>query len=698
MDFFGFGKKKEKNERRSPESRRAEDSFLPPELAQLDAMAAAEHEDLARMMAAAHGMGDIENVQLTESDLHDSDLLAELAAAEAALGLAPEPQARHALPRPAQPQPTAAYAAPMASKTPSRNSNRGRKPRPKRPRRRRRRGPTGGGGAAAEEGGDGGQRARDKQTAMSLLRQAKQLEGGGAAAPPAAAAAAAARPTAAQPAAPAPRQAAPPAAAPARSAAAAAPQPLSPAASGAPQQRRASGAAPGPPAAAQTPPRTPEAAGPSLRPPAGSSSSSSPSPSRGRSREELLEAMEAQLQRQIDAAHEAAKECLRRGDREAAAEVVREKNRHAQGLLAVSEARRSPGAGIPPHHYALRTRREEVYHRDLSEADLEIALVSVEGIPLKGKEPCQLRLSYPYPSSDAATEWTGPPFNVPPTGSAQPGVLHKIRIERKRSALARFLEKKRVDFEIQQAPAKILGIFGSSTPLVLGVGELPLKALLTRSDFNERVPLKDEGGRRANGAFAEFRARVRDPIAGGKDQREVTEEVLIVGPRRPPPSRRRGRRAGRGGWPSAGAAGSPAASRPSTGASRPSTGAGGRPSAAAADDDDLEDPESLTLATTNGLLEWELEQARAKEAACGGLVPDELTARIMETEMRMQVLVTEVQSGKLTPEGYEVRVRGALAAFKSLAAKWSAAGDKAKAMAALRRAKVVEKELAETQG
>eukprot|EP00741_Cyanophora_paradoxa_P014008 tig00020723_g13522.t1 len=635
MDFFGFGKKKEKNERRSPESRRAEDSFLPPELAQLDAMAAAEHEDLARMMAAAHGMGDIENVQLTESDLHDSDLLAELAAAEAALGLAPEPQARHALPRPAQPQPTAAYAAPMASTNPF------------------------------------AQQQQRPQTAPTAMPPAPQ-----------------ARPAA--PAAPAAPQA-PPAAAAAGTHGRRSlrrPRPGKPRRRQRPQRaarlRRGAGAAGG----GADAPRTPEAAGPSLRPPAGSSSSSSPSPSRGRSREELLEAMEAQLQRQIDAAHEAAKECLRRGDREAAAEVVREKNRHAQGLLAVSEARRSPGAGIPPHHYALRTRREEVYHRDLSEADLEIALVSVEGIPLKGKEPCQLRLSYPYPSSDAATEWTGPPFNVPPTGSAQPGVLHKIRIERKRSALARFLEKKRVDFEIQQAPAKILGIFGSSTPLVLGVGELPLKALLTRSDFNERVPLKDEGGRRANGAFAEFRARVRDPIAGGKDQREVTEEVLIVGSSFPTLAA-----AAEGivasAQATAAAAAAPRHPQPPSPAALSPAGRRGRPRRGPREPDAGDDERAAGVGAGAGAGEG---------GGLRGLVPDELTARIMETEMRMQVLVTEVQSGKLTPEGYEVRVRGALAAFKSLAAKWSAAGDKAKAMAALRRAKVVEKELAETQG
>jgi hypothetical protein len=72
-----------------------------------------------------------------------------------------------------------------------------------------------------------------------------------------------------------------------------------------------------------------------------------------------------------------------------------------------------------------------------------------------------------------------------------------------------------------------------------------------------------------------------------------------------------------------------------------------------------------------------------------------VTLRLQQVEAKMQILIVQVQTGRLTMEGYTEQVQKKIQEERDAAKQLVAAGCKQSAMNALRRAKIMQAELEE---
>eukprot|EP01135_Chromosphaera_perkinsii_P003775 Nk52_evm21s255 gene=Nk52_evmTU21s255 len=115
--------------------------------------------------------------------------------------------------------------------------------------------------------------------------------------------------------------------------------------------------------------------------------------------------------------------------------------------------------------------------------------------------------------------------------------------------------------------------------------------------------------------------------------------------------------------------------------------------------DDLEEP-SIDDVVSNMVLEWEQEQVdkliiQYKTQKKG--VPEDVTDRKNQIDIKMTILIASVQSGTLTMEGYLDMLRKRIPMDKKMALEYKSAGKTEWAKIALKRAKIMEDELHEAE-
>jgi hypothetical protein len=99
---------------------------------------------------------------------------------------------------------------------------------------------------------------------------------------------------------------------------------------------------------------------------------------------------------------------------------------------------------------------------------------------------------------------------------------------------------------------------------------------------------------------------------------------------------------------------------------------------------------------SNDVLEWELENINKKIASMNGTAPEDLTERKQAVEFKLSFLQVQVQTGQLSEEAYFQQLKAKILFEKNLATKLVKQGQRLPAALALKRAKIMEKELQET--
>jgi hypothetical protein len=109
------------------------------------------------------------------------------------------------------------------------------------------------------------------------------------------------------------------------------------------------------------------------------------------------------------------------------------------------------------------------------------------------------------------------------------------------------------------------------------------------------------------------------------------------------------------------------------------------------------DPNSVDWLVSNGVLEW--EQQRVNQQILGFKkakkeVPFDIDLRATQIQMKMDLLVIQIQQGRLTMESYGDLLKGKIPEERQLALYLKQSGDMEGAKLALQRAKLMEQELA----
>ena len=96
---------------------------------------------------------------------------------------------------------------------------------------------------------------------------------------------------------------------------------------------------------------------------------------------------------------------------------------------------------------------------------------------------------------------------------------------------------------------------------------------------------------------------------------------------------------------------------------------------------------------SNDVLEFERDLLAAKISALKGQAPDELVDRKQAIELKLQILSVQASTGQLDQEKYIQDMRDKIVVEKKLAGRLSKEGNKEAALMAMKRVKIMEKEI-----
>jgi hypothetical protein len=111
----------------------------------------------------------------------------------------------------------------------------------------------------------------------------------------------------------------------------------------------------------------------------------------------------------------------------------------------------------------------------------------------------------------------------------------------------------------------------------------------------------------------------------------------------------------------------------------------------------LDEANDVNRLFSNDVLEWEklrVTKLIAAAKAAKKPIPEDLPDRLQVVDMKMSMLVVQVQTGKLSPEKYTEVLKKSLESEKGLAKRLVGAGLREEAKLALARAKIIEAEIA----
>ncbi|KAH6568997.1 hypothetical protein BASA50_000445 [Batrachochytrium salamandrivorans] len=307
----------------------------------------------------------------------------------------------------------------------------------------------------------------------------------------------------------------------------------------------------------------------------------------------------------------------------------------------------------------------------------------------------------------------------------------------------RFLERRKAIFEVCHYKPGLFS-YVMARKMVLGKASVKLDALLTKCEIHEVINLVDPSNpRRETGSKLEVRIKMRQPLLK-PDVVTKTERWLIVDFGKPlaggspqnagssspdtiPASESTGSHGAIGVQPpthpatlvqpnipsrtnspalppkaiSVAPSKSPSTLKPIVNAASPSINSPPRPKEGGIDIDSLElDFLNPDLIASNQVLEHEHGQILSKIATLKvtkAVIPEDLQDKKTAYEIRMNLLVTLIQLGKLTMEDYLAQVKACIATSRTTAIEFKRAGKMDLAKQALTRIKLMTAEVEEVE-
>ncbi|KAL2914184.1 hypothetical protein HK105_206275 [Polyrhizophydium stewartii] len=370
-------------------------------------------------------------------------------------------------------------------------------------------------------------------------------------------------------------------------------------------------------------------------------------------------------------------------------------------------------------------------NQDVGLEEMEIAIVRAMDLSHREVQPSEIEscvafdAGWPQVGEATGPEGKGETPMVRRTPSPEYGFTKRVRIERNR-AFQRFLERRKAVFEIYHSKPGLLS-YVVTRRLLLGKATIKLEPLLTKCEIHEIVDIVDPNNpRKPTGSKLEIKIRLRQPLLkqdmvtrterwltidfdtpGASPSVEPSAALAPVSPRSEvaeptSPTTTPARRSATA--PPASASPAPA-QKPKLQQARPQPPQ--QPAPNPAPDTSAVDIEALELdflnpdrIASNQVLESEHSQILGQIAqlqAAKKPVPDDLSDRRTAYEIRMNMLVTLVQLGKLSMEDYIGQVKASIAETKKAALDFKRAGRIDLAKQALMRMKLMTAEVEEVE-
>ncbi|KAN0041085.1 hypothetical protein ACTFIV_003621 [Dictyostelium citrinum] len=394
--------------------------------------------------------------------------------------------------------------------------------------------------------------------------------------------------------------------------------------------------------------------------------------------------------------------------------------------------------GLPPpsFHFEEKVNSTEISFPDIKDNELVIKLSNGQELQKALSTDFTIYGELPYPSPEQPTKFQTSTISLSESSSFS--YVTKVQIERKKT-LQRCLEKKKMSL-----------VFYSSRMFfmksVVGKCEIKLSDLLNKCEINEKVPILKEGSKKETGSFLNVNIKMRTPLLG-KELKVVKEKVLVLDtpititekPLSSSSSSSSSLSLSSTTTTTAAATTTTTTTTTTTSKSTPTpaptvetsatttttsktTETVSKPTpteiptkpttekttttttttkAAAATkteestaDDDLEDMvEDLDRVVSNNVFEW-MQETINQQIATQGAKP-ELLDRKQAIDIKLMLLETNVSTGMLSLEDYLKQLEVAIAEDKKLALQLSTKGRKDLALKIMQRMKIMQKELDE---
>ncbi|KAF9141094.1 hypothetical protein BGX30_005474 [Mortierella sp. GBA39] len=471
--------------------------------------------------------------------------------------------------------------------------------------------------------------------------------------------------------------------------------------------------------------------------------------------DDTYDMLESQLESQIKMCDSTLKYYFQAGDKNTALEFHK-LNRNFKADLVSLQSHRSHGKKAPAFHFQdVRYEQEHGFYQEIGVNDLSLSIMRAWDLSHKDIQPADIDayvmwdLGWPTESMAGAGSGKGTTPSIKKTAKPEFNYSKTLGIERTR-AFNRFVERRKATFEVWHYRGLLWKDY------LIGRGQIALQPLLEHSEIHEIIPLLDPTNRRNTGGKIEVKIRLQRPLL--KPEIVVKEEKWLVidefnsgGLGFPstaavtPTSRSSGSPAiGRTGAPAgkatkavltapvaatptpaapAIAAASTASVKQSPKPSSASTAAAGQRSApasrgaapaaknlSAATDAEGEESESdkalnelnsIELLVSNMVLESEIQIAQSMihdaRAVGNAEAAEEYQDRLMQLEIKMKLLVLQVQTGQLTMDVYCQSVYGRIGKDKKLAVELRRLGMVPEAKRALGRSKIMTQEMKEVE-
>jgi len=203
-------------------------------------------------------------------------------------------------------------------------------------------------------------------------------------------------------------------------------------------------------------------------------------------------------------------------DKQAALELFKE-SKIVRGILDQIEINKEKGMNPPPFHFEDKVTSTEVTNGDLKDTEFEVQVSGTNGESLKafGNVDVYVVIEYPYPSPEQPSKFQTGTISA---SSQTFKVGNKFTVERKKT-LQRCLEKKKLTLTFYSSR-----FFMKS---VVGKCEIKLMDLLTKCSIIEKIPILKEGTKKETGSFVDISIRMKTPLLQ-KEIKTVKERVLVL--------------------------------------------------------------------------------------------------------------------------------------------------------------------------
>ncbi|KAI8903968.1 hypothetical protein EDD86DRAFT_195159 [Gorgonomyces haynaldii] len=421
--------------------------------------------------------------------------------------------------------------------------------------------------------------------------------------------------------------------------------------------------------------------------------------------------LKSTLESQIQTAQTCATNYFTLGDKSTAVQFHKRKKQYQSDLETLVQMQPVFESGVIPVTFVYQSQTVDklLINEDLQMDEWELEIVQGKNVCPKDMPSDKLQtqvvfdLGWPRQNDQSTKEAQG---QTPTVGSTNPVYEHKhiVKIQRTKP-FQRHLEKKKASLTLQYKTYSMFGLMASY--VVFGKIQLPLDILLTKSTFHETLDIMDpKNPRKSTGGQLEVKMRLNRPINShhiekiqvpwlqltfGISQPALQPESQTVQPEEVPKTEKAEVPPVKQDSPPSVKQDSPATVKKDsqTTAQQKET------------DVDLDTIElqflNPDLIISNQVLEFEHQQVLQEIQQLKGKPSDDLMDKKQAYEFRMNLLVTLIQLGKLDMPGYCQQVNQSIAETKKLALLFKKHGRLDLAKKALQRVKLMTEEMQQVE-